>query len=131
MHNFVSIMECLNTGGGACALSPPSLLLYAVILGLMVAGWRFARRDPASFRATARRWLKIGAALATLSFVVIVGFFVLDPDAALGVEDNPLSQGLWILAITAFGAGVMILFGMAAFRLAGWAARLGQQGDPT
>jgi len=131
MHNFISVMECLNTGGGACALSPPSLLLYAVILGLAVAGWRLARRDAASFRATAQRWLKIGAALAAAAFAVIVGFLTLDPDPALGVEDNPVSNGLWILAINAFGIGLMIVLGMAAFRIAGWAARLGQQGDPT
>ncbi|HYD16079.1 MAG TPA: hypothetical protein VEA77_06730 [Hyphomicrobium sp.] len=131
MHNFVSVMECLNSPNAACAVSPPSLLLYAVILGLMAAGWRLARRDATSFRATAWRWIKIGAALTAASFVVIVGFFMLDPDPVLGVEDNPVSNGLWILAINAFGIGLMILFGMAAFRIAGWAARLGQQGDPT
>ena len=131
MHNFVSIMECLNTGGGSCAVSLPSLLLYAVIAGLAIAGWRLARRDSASFRATTRRWLKIGAAATAASFIVIAGFFTFDPDAVLGVEDNAASNGLWILAINAFGIGLMILFGMAAFRVAGWAASLGQKGDPT
>lgn len=129
MHNFVSIMECLNTGGGPCAFSPPSLLLYAVIAAIGVAGWLVSARDPARFHAVFRRWLSIGAGLAAVSFAVIVGFFMLDPDPALGVEDNPVSEGLWIVAINAFGIGLMILFGMAAFGIAGWAARIGRQGD--
>jgi hypothetical protein len=130
MHNFVSILECLNAGGGGCAVSPPTLLLYAVMLCLGFAGWRLARRDEAALRVTTRRWLKIGFAVTGLSFLAIGVFFLLDPDPVLGVEDNPLSNGLWMLAISASGIGLMILLGMAAFRAAGWAARLGRKGDP-
>jgi hypothetical protein len=124
MHNFVSVMECLNSPNTECALSPPSLILYVAIAALVVMGWQLARRDHALFRSRIRRWLLIGIGVMAVSFVAVLGFFLLDPDPVLGVEGNPVSQGLWLLAINAFGVGLMIVLGMIGFWPGGRASRL-------
>src|SRR5262245_35201986 len=103
MHNFVSIAECLNSPNAACALSPPSLLLYLVIALFVLFGWSDARRDRGGARI--RRWLVVGAVLIALSFLTVVGFFMFDPDAPLGVEKNAVVETLWLLTINAFGLG--------------------------
>ena len=124
MHNFVSLTECLNSPNAACAFSPPSLGLYAVIFVSAILAWSAERRGAEHGPRAIRRMLAVGALLMVLSFLTVIGFFMFDPDAPLGVEDNVVSEAFWLLAVNAFGLGVMILLGTAGYGLGSRAARI-------
>lgn len=131
-YYFISVLECLDTGGGPCATSPSSLLLYFAIGALLVAGWWASRRDADAFRAVVRRGILIGLGLTVLSFLVIAGFVMLDPHTAFGLNDDALMNGALSAAANALALGAMIVLGMSAFCVAGWAsARLGSRGNQT
>ena len=96
-------------------------MLFAVLIGV---GFWAARDDRKAFRRLRRRGLLVALWLLALTSLGIAWFFTFDLDAVLGVETSPLSQTLWILAVTVFGTGVSLLVGVGGFALGGWIAKL-------
>ncbi len=131
---FVSVMECVNAPAAACLLAPPHLLIYAVVLSGLAAGYLLARQINRS-KVIFRRLLSYGAVLLALSIAVIVAFFLYSPDAPLGMERRPIVQWTWIAAIIGFTIGLLLILTGFAFRLGrtlarltGYATRLGKPG---
>ncbi len=117
MPNFVSFMECVNHHGPFCIVHPTAWPLWLVLAAAVLYGRRLATRSPPGASTLVRRTAIAGASLVAASIAIIAGFFVLDPDPILGVEDNPLVNGIWIAAITAFGLGGLALFASAGLWL--------------
>lgn len=131
---FVSVMECANAPSAACMLSPPHLLLYALVVAGLAAGYRLARQIRRS-KAIFRRLLGYGILVLAISVAVIAAFFLYNPDAPLGVERRPIVQWTWTGAISGFAFGLLLILSGLAFRLGrtlarvtGYATRLGKPG---
>ncbi len=117
MSNFVSFMECVNHHGPLCVGAPTSWPLWIALAAAVFLGRRLAARSPGRVAPLMRRVALTGLMLLLASIATIVGFFMFDPDPILGVEDDPLVNGLWIAAITGFGLGVLALFASAGLWL--------------
>lgn len=117
MSNFVSFMECANHHGPLCLVAPTSWPLWIALGSAVLLGRWLAARSPGGVAPLLRRIALTGLALLLASIATIVGFFMFDPDPILGVEDDPVVNGLWIAAITGFGLGALALFASAGLWL--------------
>lgn len=111
MPNFVGLMECANTYGIGCFAVPPGLYISVLLVAATAVGWRLGAKDYKQLMHRFRWVFGAGAVMMAVSFLVIVGFFALDPDAVLGVEENGAINALWTTVISAFGLGFLLIAG--------------------
>lgn len=109
MHNFVTVMECLNVPRASCLVMGPTMLLYAVAAAAIGLGFIWARRDVEKARHRARwtfAWGAIGMAAAVAGIFL---FAVFNPVAFIGAEESLLLTAMWIAVVALFGAGLYVV----------------------